>query len=135
MTRFFWLAAFACISAWTAGAGPTLAADDMAIIKSGSFEGRSNHIAMGTVTLQSISGSWVLVLEDDFNFDGAPDPRLAFGDGDYVPSTLFTPLRANSGIQDYLIPDHIDPSTYSQVWLWCEQFSVPLGVAEIAPVE
>ncbi len=107
------------------------AADEMAIHKSGNFEGRSDHITTGTVSLQKINEAWILVLEENFDFDGAPDPKLAFGDGDFVPSTVFTPLKANSGLQDYMLPDHIDPAGYTQVWLWCEQFNVPLGVAEI----
>lgn len=107
------------------------AADEMAIHKSGSFEGRSDHITTGTVSLQKVNESWILVLEENFDFDGAPDPKLAFGDGEFVPSTVFTPLKANKGLQDYMLPDHIDPAGYTQVWLWCEQFNVPLGVAEI----
>jgi len=122
------LAAIASIGVLPSLAG---AADDMAIVKTGTFEGRSNHITTGAVSLQQISDSWVLVLEENFEFDGAPDPKLAFGNGDFVPSTVFTPLKANSGIQDYMLPDHIDPSGYTQVWLWCEQFNVPLGVAEL----
>lgn len=108
-----------------------MAQDDMEIVKSGSFVGQSDHATVGTVTVQRINDAWVIVLEPDFAFDGAPDPKLAFGNGSFDPSTVFTPLYSNSGLQDYMVPERLDPSAYSQVWLWCEQFNVPLGVAEI----
>ena len=112
---------------------PALAQDDveMEIVKSGTFEGRSDHETTGGVTVQRIDGAWVLVLEPDFEFDGAPDPKLAFGNGDFDPSTVFTPLKSNSGLQDYMVPERIDPALYSDVWLWCEEFNVPLGVASL----
>lgn len=108
-----------------------LAQDDMEIVKTGTFIGQSDHAASGTVSVQRVNGSWIIVLEPDFRFDGAPDARLAFGNGTFDPSTVFSPLYADSGLQDYLVPQRIDPSAYSQVWIWCEQHTVPLGVAEL----
>ncbi|MGI9409804.1 MAG: DM13 domain-containing protein, partial [Hyphomicrobiaceae bacterium] len=35
------------------------------------------------------------------------------------------------GEQTYEIPARLDPAKFSQVWIWCEKFSVPLAVAEI----
>ncbi len=29
----------------------------------------------------------------------------------------------------------IDPTSYNEFWVWCEKFSVPLGVARLTAVE
>lgn len=95
--------------------------------RSGTFEGKSNHVTSGTVT---ISGH-TLTLGDDFSFDGAPDPKLALGKDGVDAETVFAALEADSGTQTYTIPDDIDPAGYDEVWLWCEQFDVPLGLASL----
>ena len=71
------------------------------------------------------------VLEPDFKFDGAPDPKLGFGKNGYVRSPQLSTLRSNSGKQSYEIPSMIDPADYAEVWVWCERYSVPLGVATL----
>ncbi|MFT4728022.1 MAG: hypothetical protein ACI9UN_002528 [Granulosicoccus sp.] len=49
----------------------------------------SNHETSGTVTLVKVSDSYVIELGADFEFDGAPDPKVAFGkDGRHDPATL-----------------------------------------------
>ena len=73
----------------------------------------------------------LLVLEPDFKFDGAPDPKLGFGKNGYVKSTQFSKLKSNRGKQTYEIPSTIDPADYTEVWVWCERYSVPLGVATL----
>ena len=107
------------------------AQDEMEIVKSGAFTGQSDHAASGSVTVQRINESWLVVLEPDFRFDGAPDTKIAFGNGSFDASTVFSPLYSNSGLQDYMVPERIDPLRYSQIWLWDEQANVPVGVAEL----
>jgi hypothetical protein len=70
-----------------------------------------------------------VVLDPDFKFDGAPDPKLGFGKNGYIKSTQFSKLKSNSGKQSYEIPSTIDSAGYTEVWVWCQEFSVPLGVA------
>ncbi|MEM9792879.1 MAG: DM13 domain-containing protein, partial [Pseudomonadota bacterium] len=38
----------------------------------------------------------------------------------------------NTGRSQYEIPSSIDVSAYNEVWIWCERFNVPLGVAKLA---
>jgi len=65
-------------------------------------------------------------------FDGAPDPKVAFGkDGQFDAATLLEPLRANSGAQSYVVPDTINPEDFNEIYIWCEKYSVGLGVASI----
>ena len=73
----------------------------------------------------------LVVLEPDFKFDGAPDPKLGFGKDGYLKSTQFSDLKSNRGTQTYDIPATIDPADYTELWVWCEKYSVPLGVATL----
>ena len=93
----------------------------------GTFTGASNHVTTGTA---EIVGNQVNLL-DDFTFDGAPDPKVALGKDGYDPNTLMGLLKSNTGASTYEIPAGIDPADYNEVWIWCEQFAVPLGVAKL----
>ena len=100
--------------------------------RSGSFTGLSNHVTSGTATIVQTDSGYVIELGEDFSFDGAPDPKIALGkDGEYDPATLIEPLRDNSGAQSYKVPASIDVSAYNEVYIWCEKYSVGLGVAPI----
>lgn len=108
----------------------TSAAEDQ-IIASGVFEGRSGHVTSGTVTVKQTSTGAIVVLESDFSFDGAPDPKLGFGNNGYDSSTTFSALRSNTGTQTYELPATTDLSDYNEIYVWCEQYDVPLGVAPL----
>ena len=93
----------------------------------GSFTGSSGHTTTGTA---EIADGKVNLLAD-FTFDGAPDPKVALGRDGYDPNTLMGLLTSNSGASSYTIPAGIDASQYNEVWIWCEQYNVPLGVAKL----
>lgn len=98
------------------------------VIGKGSFTGASNHITTGGVHVTATS----VELQGDFSLDGAPDPKVGFGnDGVYDSDTTFAVLENNTGAQTYQIPEGIDPSAYNEVYIWCEKFAVPLGVAKL----
>ncbi|NET39077.1 MAG: DM13 domain-containing protein [Cyanothece sp. SIO1E1] len=101
------------------------------VFASGTFEGRSDHIVSGGVTVLKTETGTMVVLESDFSLDGAPDPKLGFGQNGYEPSTQFSPLTSNTGAQIYTVPDSVDPTQYNEIWVWCEKFDVPLGVATL----
>jgi len=56
---------------------------------------------------------------------------VALGRDGYAKESLLEPLRRNSGQQDYVLKPGLDIADYNQVWIWCEQYSVPLGHAEL----
>lgn len=98
----------------------------------GTFKGASDHITTGTVTIEKHDGKYVVTLQDDFSLDGAPDPKLGFGNsGKYDGATTFHVLTKLNGKQVYELPASIDPTAYNEFYIWCEKFSVPLGVASI----
>jgi hypothetical protein len=94
----------------------------------GTFEGASGHAVSGGVEVTADS----VELLADFSFDGAPDPKIGLGaDGSFDPATIMAPLQADSGAQSYPIPEGIELSAYDEVYVWCEQYAVPLGVARL----
>ncbi|MDI3193972.1 DM13 domain-containing protein [Pseudarthrobacter sp. AL07] len=52
------------------------------------------------------------------------------GSADYYDLGL---IKGNLGNQVYQIPADVDLSKYRSVDLWCAQFSVSFGAAELAP--
>ncbi len=98
----------------------------------GSFVGKSDHEARGTVTIERDAEGYVIRFAEDFFFDGAPDPRIGLGSkGAYDPATDLVELKADRGAQSYRIPAGIDVGAHDEVWIWCRRFSVPLGVAAL----
>ena len=93
----------------------------------GKFKGASGHVTTGGA---EIAGNTVKLL-GDFSFDGAPDPKVALGRNGYDKNTLLGKLKKNKGSSTYKVPASIDTSRYNEVWIWCEKFNVPLGVAKI----
>jgi len=106
------------------------------ILAKGSFTGASDHITTGGVHVTAgtveLQDDFSLELQDDFSLDGAPDPKVGFGnDGVYDADTTLAVLENNTGAQTYQIPEGLDPSAYNEVYIWCEKFAVPLGVAKL----
>ena len=100
--------------------------------RTGSFTGASNHITTGTVEVVKTDGGYEIHLKDNFTFDGAPDPRIGFGsNGKFADGTDFEPLASNSGAQVYKVPAGINPAEFTDVFVWCRRYSVPLGVAAL----
>lgn len=100
--------------------------------RSGQFSGLSNHTTTGSVSVMKTGEGYVIKLEQDFRLDGAPDPKVALGnDGHYDPATLLELLESNTGEQTYAVPESIDPTAYNEVYIWCEKYSVGLGVARL----
>jgi len=104
---------------------PALAGD---VLAKGTFSGLSNHVTTGSVHVTATS----VDLQDDFTFDGAPDPKVGFGnDGVYDHDTTLVLLKSNTGAQSFELPEGFDVSAYNEVYIWCEKFTVPLGVAKL----
>ncbi len=112
-------------------AAPVAASAQDQVLASGAFRGQGGHAASGGVRVVKTARGAVVVLGPDFKFDGAPDPKLGFGNNGYVKSTQFSVLKSNSGKQTYDIPAAIDPADYTELWVWCEKYAVPLGVATL----
>ena len=128
----------ACGNAQTSGvqaettAPVKAAAQDVMKLSKGTFSGRSDHITTGLVTVEKTANGYQLRFADDFSLDGAPDPVVALGNGEtYLVSNKLGPLKNKTGAQVYTLPADFTPGEFTQVYVWCEKFSVPLGVADL----
>lgn len=102
-------------------------------VSTGTFVGASDHITTGAVeVIKNADGSHTIVLGDDFSLDGAPDPRVGLGkDGFFNGNTDSGVLGNLTGSQSFVVPAGIDVSEFNEVYIWCEKFSVSLGVAKL----
>ena len=108
---------------------------DVAPLSKGTFSGRSDHITTGHVTLEKTATGYQLSFAADFSLDGAPDPIVALGNGEtYLAANKIGTLKNKTGRQVYQLPASFTPAQFSQVYVWCEQFSVPLGVAQLTDI-
>ncbi|MEL6219703.1 MAG: DM13 domain-containing protein [Pseudomonadota bacterium] len=117
----------------SATAAPVVGSDAQVTAR-GVFTGKSNHVTNGHARVVRTGGQWVIELEDDFFFDGAPDPKVALGRDGFDANAILSPLRTNSGRQAYALKSGLDIGQYNEIWIWCEKFSVPLGVAPLTLV-
>jgi len=97
--------------------------------RKGSFTGLNNHKVSGTATVVERDGQMVLTLGEDFSFDGAPDPKIAFGPRGREPRNIVAPLKSDTGAQSYTLPEAVKAADSPGVYVWCERYSVPLGYA------
>ena len=112
------------------------AAANADVIASGTFEGRSDHVTTGGVSVVKTDAGYELILAEDFSLDGAPDPKVGFGNGGtYDAASQVGALRNKTGKQTYALGDTFNAADHTEVYIWCEQFSVPLGVARLAAVQ
>lgn len=107
-------------------------ASAQATVAKGSFKGKSKHITTGETYILKTRAGYALVLSDDFFLDGAPTPVLGFGNnGKYDKASYVADLESNTGRQVYPLAVGFNPSNFNEVYVWCEDFSVPLGVAKL----
>jgi len=100
------------------------------IIVSGTFEGRSKHETRGQATIVQTDAGYELRFAKDFYLDNAPTPSVGFGnDGEF--ELRIADLERKRGAQTYSLPASFTPANYSQVYVWCDDFAVPLGVATL----
>lgn len=111
------------------GSLPAFAED---VIIEGAFTGASGHDTSGTGQLVKLDdGTYVIRFAADFMHDGtAPDATVGLGKDGYDKSTDLGKLRENKGAQDYALPAGFDPAGYNEIYVWCTEYAVSLGVAK-----
>ena len=101
----------------------------------GTFSGLNDHVVTGSATIIRTEDGVQLVFSEDFSLDGAPDPSVGFGNGEYIKETNIADLKNLTGAQTYEIPKGLSLSGMGQVYIWCDKFSVALGVANFKPYQ
>ena len=113
-----------------AGALAPLSAAEM-MMHGGTFTPAKGEQAGGTVAIVKDGDVTKLILKADFMLSPTPDAKLGFGKDGYIKGTIFSKLTKNDGMQEYILPAGVDLSKYNEVWIWCEQFNVPLAMAKL----
>jgi hypothetical protein len=119
-----------------AGVGrPALAqepADSVAdrVVFEGTFRSVAGHQAGGDYQILQRQGRWVVRMTESFTTEKVPDGHVylsnhpeALGRDAYHVNRL---IRRN-GVQEYLLPEDIDPTAFKFLLVWCVRFDV--GVA------
>jgi hypothetical protein len=101
---------------------------------SGTFVGVGDgiHDASGVAKIIATGESSALRLED-FRSTNGPDLYVYLSTDKQASDFVeLGRLKGNIGNQNYEIPEGIDLSKYDTVLIWCKQFSVLFGSAELA---
>jgi len=100
----------------------------------GTFVGASNHVTSGGVQIvKTADGGAILILDTDFSLDNGPDPRVGFGaDGTYAEASDLGELQKISGLQIYVVPPSVNVDNFNEVYIWCKEVGVPLGIAPLS---
>ena len=107
----------------------------VAVLLSGSFVGVGDgiHDAKGNALVVPLENDQKILRLEDFSSTNGPDLYVYLASdvsaSDYVSLGR---LKANNGNQNYDIPEGTDLTKYDTVLIWCKQFSVLFGSAEMA---
>ncbi len=87
-------------------------------LSSGNFSGANGHQTSGTASVVKTGSGLSVVLGLNFNFDGAPDPKVGFGkNGKYDKNSQLEHLQSNSGKQSYAIPASLNIEDYNEIYI------------------
>lgn len=118
----------------TLGATPSFAADSK---RTGKLSGRKGYKVSGTVRVEKSGGTTKVVLQNDYLFDPSknpPDIKIGFGNGGKYAkgSKIHNKLTVKKGAASFTVPAGIDTDKYSELYIYCEQFTVILGAAKLS---
>ncbi|MEL6409847.1 MAG: DM13 domain-containing protein [Pseudomonadota bacterium] len=104
--------------------------------RKGSLSGRRGYSVSGTVKVKKVDGKTKVVLADDYVFDPSknpPDIKIGFGNGESYAkgSKIHDKLTVKKGEATFEVPAGIDTDKYSELYIYCEQFTVILAVAPL----
>lgn len=109
------------------------AAMKSAVKFSGSFvDGEPKHYAKGNVFTAADGDKTILRIEE-LDATNGPDLHLflAKPGSKTAEGINLGKLKGNKGSQNYTLPDEVDLSIYSKVVIYCKQFSVDFGYADL----
>ena len=99
----------------------------------GTLRGINRQSSEGDITIVKVDGKTYVRLEDNFTVTNGPDLLVGLGNNNSVDE-LIGDLKANSGGQNYLVPDNIDINKFSQVFIHCRAFKYSFAVADLQKV-
>jgi hypothetical protein len=100
------------------------------LVRKGTLMG-IGHAVEGSANVYSDAGQLVLVL-DPFMSQNGPDLKVYLSKDEKASEYLnLGPLKSTTGKQSYDISGMPDLDQYKFAMIWCQQFSVLFGVAEL----
>ncbi len=125
-----------CFSCGVEEATPETPVNDMfdaggaTTLKAGMFV-NAVHQVSGNVTLFETSGTHTVLL-DSFMSENGPDLRVYLSKDDKATEYVsLGKMKSTTGRQAYEVPKGTVVSDYKYVLIWCQQFSVLFGKAEL----
>ncbi len=103
---------------------------NVTLVKEGSLMG-VGHSVTGDVKIYDDSGTLVVVL-DPFMSQNGPDLKVYLSKDEKATEYLYLgALKSVTGKQSYEVTGMPDLTQYKYVMIWCQQFSVLFGIAEL----
>ena len=105
------------------------------VLATGSFVGVNDgiHNAEGMAKVVKLADGKQLLRLEDFKSTNGPDLYVYLATDDTAQEYVsLGELKANIGNQNYEIPEGTDLTKYNTALIWCKQFSVLFGSAEIS---
>jgi hypothetical protein len=105
------------------------------VLAMGSFVGVNDgiHNAEGMAKVVKLADGKQLLRLEDFKATNGPDLYVYLATDDTAQEYVsLGELKANIGNQNYEIPEGTDLAKYNTALIWCKQFSVLFGSAEIS---
>ena len=100
------------------------------LLKTGVLMG-IGHAVSGTAAIYASSGTLVVLL-DPFTSQNGPDLKVYLSKDVNASSYIsLGDLKSTSGKQSYVVPGTPAINEYTHVHIWCEEFSVVFGRAEV----
>ena len=104
--------------------------------RTGVLSGRKGYNVSGDVQVVKKGGSTKVVFKDNYLFDPSknpPDIKIGFGNGESYAkgSKIHDKLSVKKGSATFEVPAGIDTDKYSELYIYCEQFTVILAVAPL----
>ncbi|MGB5631306.1 MAG: DM13 domain-containing protein [Waterburya sp.] len=96
------------------------------------------HPTTGTLKVIQKNGQQYIELGDDFQTVEGPAVEIILHKNETVPVNIneedyvtIAPIQSFEGTQLYEVPEGVDLSTYASVAVWCQEFNVTFGYAQL----
>ncbi len=96
------------------------------------------HSTTGTVSIIEENGKQYLEFGDDFQTVAGPAVKIILHKNNTVPVNIqeenyisIAPIQSFAGTQRYEVPEEVDLNQYASVAVWCEEFNVTFGYAQL----
>lgn len=104
--------------------------------RTGQLSGRQGYEVSGTIVVEKDGDTTKVILKSDYLFDPSknpPDIKIAFGDGEKYAkgSEIHDELTVKKGEASFDVPAGIDTDQYSEIYIYCEKFTVILAAATL----